>query len=182
MTLAPGVVFYPDTHEYLYRGKALSGVTSRIGAGLGMRFPETFMEEHRIEGIRVHQAIRQWIETGASDSVHPGVRWFIETFPRRRKPEDIGVYAEVLVSDLSRYASAVDVVVVHNDLSLDIYDVKKGVFHRDYVSLQLGCYKFFIERYGGRAVRKCGCVCLRDRDYYPVIPEGEKTVERLLYA
>jgi hypothetical protein len=182
MNLARGVVFLPEEHEYWYRGERLSGVTGIIGKSLGMRFPETYLEEHRAEGVRVHRAIQRWIETKTSGSLHPGVAWFTDTFTARRKEEDIGVYAEVLVSDFVQYASAVDIVVVHDDLSLDIYDVKKGVFHRDYVSLQLGCYKYFIEKHAGRKVRSCWCVCLRDREYYPVFPEEAEQVERVLYG
>jgi hypothetical protein len=184
MTLAPGVVFYPEEHEYLYRGKKLSGVTGRIAGELKLKMPEEFIGEHQVEGLHVHKAVQKWIESGVSGSLHPGVCWLTDTFMARYPEQPYGIFSEVLVSDFKKFASAVDIVVSYDETGkdLDIYDIKKGVFKRDYVSWQLGIYKYFIERYADRRVVSCTCICVKDREYYPIIPERPDRVERLLYG
>lgn len=184
MNLAPGVSFYPEEHEYFFRGKKLSGVTGRIARALKMRMPAEYMEEHRTEGVHVHRAVQKWIETGDSESLHPGVAWITGTFGQDYPVPPAGVYSEVLISDFTRYASAVDIVAEYEagGENIDIYDIKKGLFHRDYVSLQLGIYKYLIEKYSGRKVVQCICICVKDREYYPIIPARQKEVEKLLYG
>jgi hypothetical protein len=184
MNLAPGVSFYPEEHEYFFRGKRFSGVTGRIAQALRMKMPEAFVEEHRTEGVHIHRAVQKWIETGDSGSLHPGAAWITGTFNQNYPVPPEGVYAEVLVSDFDRYASAVDIVAEYaaGGENIDIYDIKKGVFHRDYVSWQLGIYKYLIEKYAGRKVVRCVCICVKDREYYPIIPVKRKEVEKLLYA
>jgi hypothetical protein len=92
------------------------------------------------------------------------------------------VYSEVLVSDFKQYASAVDIIQEMTAASLAIYDVKKGIFKRDYVTWQLSIYKYFIEKYAGRRVDTCVCICMKDREYYDIFPKPFEQVERLLYG
>jgi hypothetical protein len=190
LNLAPGVTFDGDRHEYWYNGKKLSGVTGLVSKKLGIKMPQEFVEEHQMEGIHVHRAVQRWIETGTLDSIHPGVLWLTETFaknPETGVPEhpthtQQTAYAEALVSDFKRYASAVDIVWERPDGGLTIYDIKKGVFKRDYVTWQLSIYKYFIEKYAGRKVDACVCVCLKDKEYYDIFPKGAERVEKLLYG
>ena len=183
MNLAPGVAFNEERHEYYFRGGRLSGVTGLISKKLRLRMPEEFLEEHREEGVHVHRAIQRWINSGRIESVHPGVRWITETFLPRYADRPAAVYSEVLVSDRERYASAVDIIVEETPGGkLDIYDIKNGVFKRDYVTWQLSIYKWFIEQFGGRAVGKCVCVAVKDRDYYTIYPKPVEQVKKLLYA
>jgi hypothetical protein len=207
MTFADGVSFDEAKHEYWYNGKRLSGVTGLITKKLALKMPEDFMEEHRLEGVHVHKAVQRWVETGEVESVHPGVRWIVDTFllPGREvlvsadgkevkagaalfnSTKIVGVrpantYSEVLVSDFKQYASAVDIVREGAGGGLTIYDIKKGIFKRDYVTLQLSIYKYFIEKYAGRKVDECVCICMKDKEYYPVFPKPFDAVEKLLYA
>lgn len=71
---------------------------------------------------------------------------------------------------------------VLTDGSLILYDIKKGVFKRDYAAWQLSIYKYLIERYGGGKAAQCVCVCLKDREYYEIFPKKAEDVEKLLYA
>jgi hypothetical protein len=190
LVLAPHVEFDEAKHEYWYKGKQLSGVTGLIAKKLGIKMPQEFVEEHQEEGIHVHKAVQKWIETGDSGSIHPGVRWLIDTFVLRvelaRKSipwRKIDVYSEVLVSDLKQYASAVDVVVAAPELqAVSIFDIKKGVFKREYVTWQLSIYKYFIEKYTDIKVGECVCICIRDREYYDIFPKSYEQVEKLLYG
>jgi hypothetical protein len=179
---APGVTFDADRHEYWYKGKKLSGVTGLIAKKLKIKMPEEFVAAHQEEGTHVHNAAQRWIETGDSGSVHPGVRWLTETFIRDAGAGPAGVWSEVLVSDLKQYASAVDIVVERKDGTLTIYDLKKGIFKRDYCTAQLSIYRYFIEQYCGRRVARCVIACVRDREYYPIFPLPFEKVEKLLYG
>jgi hypothetical protein len=190
MILAPGVEFIEDKHEYWYKGKQLSGITGLITKKLGLKMPQEFVEEHQMEGIHVHKAVQKWIETGDPDSVHPGVKWLIETFahnPETGKPEHPThsyqtAYSEVLVTDFKQYASAVDIVWERPDNGLMIYDIKKGVFKREYVTWQLSIYKYFLETYAKKTVRNCVCICIKDKEYYDIFPKPREQVEKLLYG
>jgi hypothetical protein len=177
LTLARGVEFDEPKHEYWYEGRQLSGVTGLISKKLGLKMHQEFVEEHRLEGIHVHKAASKWVETGDPESVHTGVRWLTETFPAAQG----AVYSEVLVTDFKQYASAVDIVQETPEGSLVIYDIKKGLFKREYVTWQLSIYKYFIEKYAGRKVTSCVCICMKDREYYDIFPVDDVKVEGLLY-
>jgi hypothetical protein len=180
LVLAPHVEFDADKHEYWYEGRQLSGVTGLISKKLGLKMPQEFVEEHQLEGIHVHKAVQKWIETGDPESVHLGVRWLMETFPNGFGTRLVG--SEVLVSDFKQYASAVDIVRERADGDFTIYDIKKGVFKREYVTWQLSIYKYFIEKYAGRKVASCICICMKDRQYYDIFPKSSEQVEKLLYG
>ena len=177
MILAPGVEFFEADHKYFYKGKQLSGVTGLISKKLGLKMPQEFLAEHQEEGIHVHKAVQRWIETGSSGSVHPGVQWLVDTFIT----DGNMLHSEVLVSDFKQYASAIDIVHERQDGTLDIYDIKKGVFKRDYVTWQLSIYKYMAEK-AGKIVRDCVCICLRDKEYYPIFPKAAGDVDKLLYG
>jgi hypothetical protein len=185
LVLAKGVEFDEDKHEYWYEGRQLSGVTGIIAKKLGLKMPQEFVEEHQLEGIHVHRAVQKWIETGDPESVHSGVRWLIDTWDDRSMPEtdeSLMLCSEVLVTDFKHHASAVDVINVLINDSLILYDIKKGVFKRDYVTWQLSIYKYFIEKYAKRKVTGCVCVCMKDREYYDIFPKPYEQVEKLLYG
>jgi hypothetical protein len=183
MNIAPGVEFFEDRHEYWYKGKRLSGVTGLISKKLGQKMPQEFLEEHQEEGIHVHRAVQRWINTGNSGSVHPGVKWIVETLVDgfTRAPEQ-GVYSEALVSDFKQYASSVDIIGVDKDGALMICDIKKGLFKREYATWQLSLYKYFIEKYAKREVAECFCCCVKDREYYKIFPKPYAEVEKFLYG
>lgn len=178
LDLAPGVEFFEDKHEYYYKGRKLSGVTGLIAEKLKIKMPEEFVGERQAEGIHVHKAVQKWIETGDSGSIHPGPTWVESCFMGLRE----GLCSEVLVSDFERYASSVDVVYVHDDRVLDLYDIKTGVFKRDYCTWQLSIYKYFIERTTTAKVGKLEVLCLKDHEIYPIFAMPAEKVEKLLYG
>jgi hypothetical protein len=182
VTLAPHVEFDADKHEYWYEGRQLSGVTGLISKKLGLKMPQEFVEEHRLEGIHVHKAVQKWIETGDPESVHSGVRWLMESWDKESLPGAWAVHSEVLVSDFKHYASAVDIVQEMTGSSLAIYDLKKGSMNRKYVTYQLNIYRYFIEQYAKRKVCAMVCISLRDRNYYDVFRINDAKIEELLYG
>jgi hypothetical protein len=178
LIFAKGVEFDETKHEYWYEGRRLSGVTGLISKKLRLNMPQEFVEEHQMEGIHVHKAVQKWIETGDPESVHPGVKWFTETFPASQG----AVYSEVLITDFKQYASAVDIIQETAGGGLGIYDIKKGLFKREYVTWQLSIYKYLIEKYAGHKVSACICICMKDREYYDIFPKSAERVEGLLYS
>jgi hypothetical protein len=172
------VEFFEDKHEYYYRGGGLSGVTGRIAEKLRIKMPEEFVGERQAEGVHVHKAVQRWIETGDLDSVHPAVAWVVSCLMGIRE----GLSSEVLVSDFKRYASSVDVIDCHDDGVLDLYDIKTGVFKRDYCSWQLSIYKYFIESYTTYKVGKLEVLCAKDKEVYPIFAMPAGKVEKLLYG
>jgi CRISPR/Cas system-associated exonuclease Cas4 (RecB family) len=180
MTLAHGVSFDEERHEYWYKGKQLSGVTGLIAQKLGLKMPKEFLEGYQEEGIHVHKAAQKWIETGNPDSVHPGVAWLVSTFTPGMDVFKDRVYSEVLISDFERYASAIDIVYETLDGGLILYDIKNGNFKRDYVTWQLSIYKYLVEK-SGKKVNDCVCISLKDKEYYPIFPKSAEEVEKLLY-
>jgi hypothetical protein len=183
LVLAGGVAFDEARHEYWYKGEKLSGVTGVITKNLRIKMPQEFVEEHQMEGIHVHKAVQKWIESGDPDSIHPGVKWLTETFaPKGTGGRPDRLYSEVLVTDFKQYASAVDIIWARPDAGLIIYDIKKGRMNRQYVTLQLSVYKYFIEKYTDRKVNACVCICMKDREYYDIFPKPFEQVEKLLYG
>jgi hypothetical protein len=176
--LAPGVTFFEDRHAYYCQGKKLSGVTGLIAEKLRIKMPEEFVGERQAEGVHVHKAVQRWIETGDSGSVHPAAAWAVSCFMGIRE----GLGSEVLVSDFKRYASSVDVIDAHDDGVLDLYDIKTGVFKRDYCSWQLSIYKYLIEAHTSYKVRKLEVLCAKDKEIYPIFAMPTEKVEKLLYG
>jgi hypothetical protein len=178
MILAPGVQFDEGKHEYFYQGEQLSGITGLISKNLGLNMQSNYVDEYREEGLYVHRTIQRWIETGEINSVHQGILWFTETFSKNR----IGAYSEVLISDFSRYASSVDIVVETENGDLILFDIKNGVFKRDYVTWQLSVYKYLVVKHTNKKVNNCVCISLKDKEYYPIFTKSVEQVERLLYG
>lgn len=181
LILAPGVTFEELRHEYFFRGKKLSGVTGLITKGMFTKAAKDFLSEVCGEGNHVHAAVQNWLNVGEFETVHPGAIW-VRDMIRTLHP-DIERYghAEVLVSDMKKYASAVDIVYENKDGSVALYDIKR-TFRRKNVTLQLSIYKYFIEQYSGRAVSETKCLAFRDRVAYTVYPVTSTEVEELLYG
>jgi hypothetical protein len=183
LILAPGVVFNEARHEYHLRGKQLSGVTGIIGKRLGTKFPEEFVGEARGEGLHVHKAVEDWIDARGRtcNSMHPGVMWITGTLIDKCTQIPKFMHSEVLVSDLTQYASAVDIIAEYDGKILDLFDMKRS-FKRTPVTWQLSIYKYFIETFTPYRVDKLWCAAFRDKEYYPIFPKDACEIEELLYG
>lgn len=181
MNLARGVQFDKGTHSYTYRGKSLSGVTHKISERLNLSFSGFAVEERAVEGTHVHEAVDRWVKSGLQVSEHPAVDWIVrELSTRFQRNPPLSVYSEVLVTDYSKYASAVDLMIQYAH-GWELYDIKTGRFNPAYLSWQLGIYKYFVEK-AGLTVVGTACICTRDRMFYRVKPEEKERVEELLYG
>lgn len=185
ITLAPGVTFNKEAHEYYYRGVKLSGITGRVGpvSGYG-HMPESFkgvIGELAAEGNHVHESVEEWINSGLQvwKTIHPAAVFVKNTLLEQGNLE---LQAETLVSDFKQYASAIDILSKVNKNTIDIYDIKRS-FNREYVSWQLSIYKYLVETYSKYKVRKMCVFATKDRRFFDDIEfKGTEKVEELLYG
>ena len=185
ITLAPGVTFNKEAHEYYYRGVKLSGITCKVGpvSGYGA-MSESFkgvLSEMAAEGNHVHDAIEDWIKSGFQqwNTIHPNAIFVRDIILGMGNMQ---VQSETLVSDFKQYASPIDVMVFVKKNIVDIYDIKRS-FNREYVEWQLSVYKYLIETYSKYKVRKMGVFATKDKRFFEDIEyKGEDKVKELLYG
>ena len=176
-----GLTFYDAKHQYFYNGKELSGITGKIGKKLKKNFESSFVEEGRSQGQHVHQAIETYIKTGEMVSVHPAVEWALRQLAGCAV-QGFTLYSEVLVSDFSAHATAVDICAVKNGTNeVILFDTKAGVFNRSYVTLQLSIEKWMIEETTDYRVKSAYCISTRDKELYPIFFEDKKKARAVLY-
>lgn len=177
--ITEGLTFDKEKHEYLYRGKQLSGVTGLISKKQKKNFSTSHVEEGRVQGSHVHDAIETYLREGKITSAHPAARWALNEL-KGFEEDGFLLFSEVLVSDFTKYASAIDIMAVVGD-GVYLFDTKAGNFDRAYVTLQLSVYKYFLERYTTYKVDRLFCMSTKHRDFYPVIARSHEEVEELLY-
>lgn len=181
LNLAPGVQFNEAKHEYYKSGKSLSGVTGKISSHLGLNYGGAAVGEYCESGSYLHSWIQDWINSGELKSVHPDATFIVSALKNKYKDESKYVcYSEVLVTDGKGISSAVDVMVVRPDGSLDLYDIKSNAVKPEYLSFQLGCYAYFCSL-AGYKVNSCACIAAKDHLIYRIKPRGKEDIERLLY-
>lgn len=181
INLAPGVTFNEALHEYYKSGKKLSGVTGRIGKRLGLSYGGEAVKNACEQGSYLHGWIQEWINTGKLNSVHPDAVYVKDALEKKYSGEERFVcYSEVLVTDNIGTSSAIDIMVLRPDNTLDIYDIKTGVVKPDYLSWQLGCYAYFCSLMNYK-VHRCYCIASRDHMIYSIKPRSEEDIKNLLY-
>ena len=177
----PGLSLDKEHHIYTLNGRVLSGVTGGISKRLKKNFDNDFVDEARGQGSHVHDAIEGFLTTGREISVHPAARWAVAQL-RSLQDQGMTLYAEVLITDKKRYASAIDVLCITPTGSILLMDTKAGNFLRESVSWQLGIYKLFLENMTSQKVDRCYCLSTKDSDIYPIIPKSPADVKLLLYG
>ncbi len=178
-----GLSFDKEEHKYYLKSQKLSGITSMIG-----EFPEELRDAPHVKaacafGSLVHDEVENYIKEGKKPATKEA-KWTIRSLYLRyyhEKQNVPEVFSEVLVSDYRKFASCIDILVLHADgKTVDLYDLKTGVVKIDYVEKQLGIYKSFIERHG-YSVGKCGLISSKYKMIYPINPVDEKEVLKILY-
>lgn len=181
LNLAPGVQFNETEHTYFRNGKQLNGVTGKISKHLGLKYSGDMVAEYCESGSYLHSWIQDWINKGTLETVHPDAVYVTEALKKKYSGDETYVcYSEVLVTDNKGISSAVDVMVVRPDGSLDLFDIKSGAVKPDYLSLQLGCYAYFCSL-AGRKVNACYCLASKDHMTYRIKPRSEEDIKKLLY-
>lgn len=167
------VVFNPENHTYSYEGKQLSGVTSLLSATLfkdkysGIN--EEVLRKAAAYGTSVHETV-ELFETMGFDDVGSELTNYKEIC----KEHGIrAIESEYLVSDNSRIASSIDLVMENAAREVVLVDIKttSGGIDRDYLSWQLSIYAYLFELQTGILVEELACIWLRhEESEYMTIP------------
>lgn len=136
------VVFDEERHTYTYNGKQLSGITHLLSAELFCDkyngASDSVLEKARERGDIIHSTIQVNDNLGFDD----GSKEYAEYLNLLKSKGLKRLANEYLVSDLTKYASSIDLVC--EDLSL--VDFKcTAKLDKDYLSWQLSIYKYLFE-------------------------------------
>lgn len=182
INLAPGVQFDEAEHKYSKSGVSLTGVTGRISSRLGLKYGGEVVKEKCEAGAFLHKWIQDWINTGKLSTVHPDAVFIKKALEKRYDGDDRYIcYSEVLVTDSIGTSSAVDVMVVRPDGTLDLFDIKSGAVKPEYLAWQLGTYAYFcsLAKY---EVHGCYCIAAKDHQIYKIKPREPSDIKALLYG
>lgn len=167
------VVFNPENHTYIYEGKQLSGVTSLLSATLfkdkysGIN--EEVLRKAAAYGTSVHETI-ELFETMGFDAAEDE----LTNYKKICKEHGIrAIESEYLISDNSRIASSIDLVMENVAREVVLVDIKttSGGIDRDYLSWQLSIYAYLFELQTGILVEDLACIWLRhEESEYMTIP------------
>lgn len=181
-----GVIFDAAEHRYFLEGKELLGITSTI---IKTAFPNMYdgVPEHMLKaaaerGKNVHETI-QFCEENELQSEMP------EYVSYRAIREEHGltyITNEYLVTDRTRYASAIDLVFEDSDGNIVLADIKTtSKRHYDAVALQLSLYKRWFEAQNPNLrVSKCVLIWLREEksEYKELQPWADEVLDELIAA
>lgn len=167
------VVFNPENHTYIYEGKQLSGVTSLLSATLFKDkysgIDEEILRKAAAYGTSVHETIELFETMGFDDVGNE-----LTNYKKICKEHGIrAIESEYLVSDNSRIASSIDLVMENVARDVVLVDIKTtlGGIDRDYLSWQLSIYAYLFELQTGILVEELACVWLRhEENEYLTIP------------
>lgn len=179
------LVFIEEPRGYFYKGKRMSGITGLIGKRLNKRFPSEGEMPKRILdardfGTAIHNDVETYCRTGFAGR-HPS-SWFCVSFLEKNYPiEDFFLFSELLVTDKKKYATAIDIVAIHRKTKkVHTFDIKTGVFNRDYCSWQLGVGNYLLGKTYELNVESSFVIATKDERIYEIIPKRESRVIALL--
>lgn len=176
------VSFDAENHIYtLPSGEVLSGITCVLNKFISPdkydNVPAEVLERAKERGSAIHADIACWID-GFCGADTPEVIAFSEWAGSAE------LYSECLVSDGTRFASAIDVVRHMGDNQVHLYDIKTtSVVDEDYCRWQLSIYAYFMHIAGFDVI---GASVLHIRDgaikELPVVLVGSEYVKAMLQA
>lgn len=188
--VASQVKFIAESHTYLLDEKLLQGVTGLIQRkcfpGEYDNVPESILNKAAERGHRVHTAIELYDDYGTTtEECHELEAYIAEQKKGTHKWLSKPLKSEYIVSDNSKYASAID----------KVYDTKGGVIladikttyklNKEYVSWQLSIYKYFFNLMNPYVeVKGLYAIWLRDGKckVEEVDEHSEQEVKDLLYT
>ena len=175
-----GVIFNEDTHEYIYNGRKLSGITGIIKQYICpdkyKDVPKYVLDRAAAKGTDVHRNCELCASGFAPAAPDEDTLAFI-------KATDGVQWAavEYLVTDRVNYASAIDLISA-DDILWDIKHTRE--LDLEYLSWQLSIYAVFYEAQTGRKVKELRAAHVRDGNCKVVVIERQKDddVKALLEA
>ena len=178
------VVFNPENHTYIFEGKQLSGVTSLLSATLFKDkysgIDEEVLRKAAAYGTGVHETIELFETMGFDDVGNE-----LTNYKKICKEHGIrAIESEYLISDNSRIASSIDLVMENVARDVVLVDIKttSGGIDRDYLSWQLSIYAYLFESQTGILVGELACIWLRheESEYMPIPRRSNGDVMQLL--
>lgn len=139
------VVFNEQQHTYMLDGKQLSGITGLLSKYLFPNkydsVPPSILEEAKEKGTLIHSQINLMFQGFEPAEKSDEYKAFMAYKGNRNF-----IQSEYIVSDNSKYASAIDIV----DDEYNLYDIKTSYkLDKEYVSWQLSIYAYFFELQNG---------------------------------
>jgi len=181
-----GVRFDAAEHRYFLEDKELYGITSTLiptaFPDMYDGVPEAMLKQAAERGKNVHEAIQFCEENGLTSEMP-------EYASYRAFKEEHGltyVTNEYIVTDRTRYASAIDLVFEDLDGNVVLADIKTtSKRHYDAVALQLSLYKRWFEKQNPKLkVSKCVMIWLRGdkSEYKELQPWADEVLDELIAA
>lgn len=174
------VIFIPENHEYFFRGKRLSGVTSLISKYRpGNSSVVPFQLQKAAErGSAIHKEVEEALKTRVLPKGSEAI--FCVSTLLKRYGKDTFFASELLVSDFENVASSVDIVAYKSPSKVDIFDIKTGKVDTDYCASQLGFYVYLLRLSRSLEVDRCFVLATRSSLLLPIQPISEKEVKEII--
>ena len=174
------VIFFPETHEYFFRGKRLSGVTSLISPHRrnGSSIVPHQLQKAAERGSSIHKEVEEALKKRVLPKGKEAL--FCVNTLLKKYGKDTFFASELLVSDFENIASSVDIVAYKSPSVVDIFDIKTGKVDTDYCSAQLGFYVYLLSLSRSLEVDKCFVLATRSSLLLPIQPISEKEVKEII--
>lgn len=174
------VIFFPETHEYCFRGKKLSGVTALISPH--RRTISSVVPPQLQRAAEKGSLIHKEVETALKERLFPkgNEALFCVNTLLKRYGKDTFFASELLVSDFENVASSVDIVAYKSPSVVDIFDIKTGRVDTDYCAAQLGFYVYLLKLSRQLEVDKCFVLATASSLILPIKPISESEVKEII--
>lgn len=182
-----GIVFDKEAHKYFYSGKELSGITRIVGKRVGKEFSDAARKLDKVmsyahRGHRIHEVAEEFVREGTPIIASRDAEYIATVLNEKYAGVECLRIPEMLVSDKETVATAIDLVVVTSDGTVDIYDYKTGNFDREYCSWQLGFGKYLFELEGNHKVANAYVIATKEQYVYRITPKSKERVVDLIKA
>lgn len=185
MKISKDLIFVDNPRGYYYKGKKMQGITRLIGKRLNKNFPTGGkIPQHVTDaaefGSLVHEDVEEYIKSGKSGA-HPASKFVIKQLERNYPKKDYDIYGELLVTDKRNYATAIDIVAVNKKTGKAVtFDIKTGIFDREYCSFQLGIGNYLLNLTYGLDVEESYVLATKTKHCFRIIPKKLERVKSLL--
>lgn len=174
------LIFIPETHEYFFRGKKLSGVTALISPhrrnGSSVVPPQLQRAAER--GSLIHKEVEIALKTRVLPKGKEAL--FCVNTLLKKYGKDTFFSSELLVSDFEHVASSVDIVAYKSPSIVDIFDIKTGRVDADYCAAQLGFYVHLLGLSRELEVDRCFVLATSSSLLLPIKPISQEEVKEII--
>jgi hypothetical protein len=180
--LRSDITFIKESHEYFIGSKRLPSVSEimrPLTEPAMAAVPLSALEKARDRGIKVHQAIEDWVNLDIYDEE---VGDYLDQFILMLLENDLQVvHSEIMLTN-GEYAGTLDLIVKNDKNKLYIVDTKTTYAISTYVPIQLGAY-YNLAQYNGFSIQGCYVFHVKSDGYnltvrHPDVEQWEKLYEK----